>query len=70
MKYYRYFYIHRKLFFFFKVVCKVIKSYLSKLSFKREIFIVEVPATMKSEQDKQKLMTGVLNILEHQIKIN
>ena len=29
-----------------------------------------VATTMKSEQDKQKLMSDVLEILEHQIKIH
>ena len=70
MKHYRHIIWHRKIFFVFKVVFKVIKYYLSKLSWRREIFIVEVPTTMESEQDKQKLMTDVLEILEHQIKIH
>jgi hypothetical protein len=70
MKHYRHIIWHRKIFFVLKVVYKVIKYYLSKLSWKREIFIVEVPTTMESEQDKQKLMTDVLEILEHQIKIH
>ena len=55
------------MFFVIKVVYKVIKHYLSKLSWKREIFIVEVPTTMKNEQDKQRLMSDVLEILEHEI---
>jgi hypothetical protein len=58
------------MFFVIKVVYKVIKHYLSKLSWKREIFIVEVPTTMKNEQDKQRLMADVLEILEHEIKIH
>jgi hypothetical protein len=62
--------IHRKIFFVLKIVYKVIKYYLSRLSWKREIFIVEVPTTMKNEQQKQKLMVEVLEILEQQIKIN
>tara|TARA_R100001443_G_scaffold115192_1_gene132387 strand:- start:4044 stop:4256 length:213 start_codon:yes stop_codon:yes gene_type:complete len=70
MKHYRYITLHRKIFYVVKVVFKVIKYYLSKLSWKREIFIVEVPTTMKSEQEKQRLMTDVLEILEHQIKIH
>tara|TARA_R100001510_G_scaffold25394_1_gene22284 strand:- start:293 stop:505 length:213 start_codon:yes stop_codon:yes gene_type:complete len=70
MKHYRYITWHRKIFYVLKVVFKVIKHYLSKLSWKREIFIVEVPTTMKSEQEKQRLMTDVLEILEHQIKIH
>tara|TARA_R100000951_G_scaffold116314_2_gene127585 strand:- start:5530 stop:5742 length:213 start_codon:yes stop_codon:yes gene_type:complete len=70
MKHYRNTYIHRKIFFFFKVVFKVIKYYLSKLSWKREVFVVEVPTAMKNEQDKQKLMADVLEILEHEIKIH
>lgn len=70
MKHYRHYTWHRKTFFFIKVVFKVIKHYLSKLSWKREIFIVEVPTTMKSEQEKQRLMTDVLEILEHEIKIH
>ncbi len=70
MKHYRNIIWHRKIFFFFKVVFKVIKYYLSKLSWKREIFVVEVPTAMKNEQDKQKLMADVLEILEHEIKIH
>jgi len=70
MKHYRNFTWHRKIFFTLKVVLKVIKHYLSKLSWKRDIFIVEVPTTMKNEQEKQKLMTDVLEILEHEIKIH
>ena len=70
MKHYRNIILHRKIFFFFKVVFKVIKYYLSKLSWKREIFVVEVPTAMKNEQDKQKLMADVLEILEHEIKIH
>tara|TARA_Y100001972_G_C7521398_1_gene262997 strand:- start:23 stop:235 length:213 start_codon:yes stop_codon:yes gene_type:complete len=70
MKHYRYFYLHRRVFNAIKLVFKTIIYYLSKLKFKREIFIVEVPTTMKSEQEKQKLMTDVLEILEHQIKIH
>jgi hypothetical protein len=62
--------IHRKIFFVLKIVYKVIKYYLSRLSWKREIFIVEVPTTMKNEQQKHKLMVEVLEILEQQIKIN
>ena len=62
--------IHRKIFFVLKVVFKVIKHYLSKLSWKREIFIVEVPTTMKNEQQKQQLMADVLEILEHEIKLH
>ena len=70
MKHYRNIIWHRKILFVLKVVYKIIKYYLSKLSWKREIFIVEVPTTMKSEQDKQKLMSDVLEILEHEIKIH
>jgi|TARA_R100000479_G_scaffold143087_1_gene78690 hypothetical protein len=70
MKHYRNITWHRKFYFFLKVLYKLIKYYLSKLSWKREVFIVEVPTTMKSEQDKQKLMTDVLEILEHEIKIH
>ena len=70
MKHYRHIIWHRKIFFVLKVVYKVIKYYLSKLSWKREIFVVEVPTAMKNEQDKQKLMADVLEILEHQIKIH
>ena len=70
MKHYRNIIWHRKIYFFLKVLFKIIKYYLSKLSWKKEIFIVEVPTTMKSEQDKQKLMTDVLEILEHEIKIH
>ncbi len=70
MKHYRNLRWHRKLYFFLRVLFKTIKFYLSKLSWKREIFIVEVPTTMKSEQDKQKLMSDVLEILEHEIKIH
>ena len=70
MKHFRNIIIHRKIYFVLKVVFKVIKHYLSKLSWKREIFIVEVPTTMKNEQQKQRLMVEVLEILEQQIKIN
>ena len=70
MKHYRNIIWHRKIFYVLKISIKVIKHYLSKLSWKREIFIVEVPTTMKSEQHKQKLMADVLEILEHQIKIH
>lgn len=70
MKHFRNIMIHRKIFFVLKIVYKVIKYYLSRLSWKREIFIVEVPTTMKNEQQKQKLMVEVLEILEQQIKIN
>ena len=70
MKHYRNIIWHRKIFFVLKIVYKVIKYYLSRLSWKREIFIVEVPTTMESEQHKQKLMADVLEILEHQIKIH
>ena len=70
MKHYRHIIWHRKIFYVLKITFKVIKHYLSKLSWKREIFIVEVPTTMKSEQDKQKLMSDVLEILEHEIKIH
>ena len=69
MKHYRNIIWHRKIFFVIKVVFKVIKHYLSKLSWKREIFIVEVPTTMENEQQKQKLMAEVLEILEQQIKL-
>ena len=70
MKHYRHIIWHRKIFYVLKISIKVIKHYLSKLSWKREIFIVEVPTTMESEQHKQKLMADVLEILEHQIKIH
>jgi hypothetical protein len=70
MKHFRNIMIHRKIFFVLKIVYKVIKYYLSRLSWKREIFIVEVPTTMENEQQKQKLMSEVLEILEQQIKIN
>jgi len=70
MKHFRYIIIHRKIFFVLKIVSKVIKHYLSKLSWRKEIFIVEVPTTMKNEQDKQKLMADVLEILEHEIKLH
>lgn len=70
MKHFRDIIIHRKIFFVLKVVFKVIKHYLSKLSWKREIFIVEVPTTMKNEQQKQQLMADVLEILEHEIKLH
>lgn len=70
MKHYRHIIWHRKIFFVLKVVFKVIKHYLSKLSWKREIFIVEVPTTMKNEQQKQQLMADVLEILEHEIKLH
>lgn len=70
MKHYRNIILHRKIFFVLKIVYKVIKYYLSRLSWEREIFIVEVPTTMENEQQKQKLMAEVLEILEHQIKIN
>lgn len=70
MKHFRNIMIHRKIFFVLKIVYKVIKYYLSRLSWKREIFIVEVPTTMKNEQQKQRLMVEVLEILEQQIKIN
>ena len=69
MKHYRNIIWHRKIIFVLKVVYKVIKYYLSRLSWKREIFIVEVPTTMENEQQKQKLMTEVLKILEQQIKL-
>ena len=69
MKHYRNIIFHRKIFFALKVVYKVIKYYLSRLSWKREIFIVEVPTTIENEQLKQKLMTEVLKILEQQIKL-
>ncbi len=69
MKHFRNIMIHRKIFFVLKIVYKVIKYYLSRLSWKREIFIVEVPTTMKNEQQKQKLMAEVLEILEQQIKL-
>mgnify|MGYP005988758049 FL=1 len=69
MKHYRNIIWHRKIIFVLKVVYKVIKYYLSRLSWKREIFIVEVPTTMENEQQKQKLMTEVLEILEQQIKL-
>ena len=62
MKHYRHIIWHRKIFFVLKITFK--------LSWKREIFIVEVPTTMESEQHKQKLMADVLEILEHQIKIH
>ena len=64
MKHFRNIMIHRKIFFVLKIVYKVIKYYLSRLSWKREIFIVEVPTTMKNEQQKQRLMVEVLEILE------
>tara|TARA_R110002012_G_scaffold310425_1_gene518635 strand:- start:2041 stop:2253 length:213 start_codon:yes stop_codon:yes gene_type:complete len=70
MKHFRSIIIHRKIYFVLKVVFKIIKHYLSKLSWKREIFVVEVPTAMKNEQDKQKLMADVLEILEHEIKIH
>jgi len=70
MKHFRNIIILRKIFFVLKVVFKVIKHYLSKLSWKREIFIVEVPTTMKNEQQKQQLMADVLEILEHEIKLH
>ena len=70
MKHYRNLRWHRKFYFFLRVLFKTIKFYLLKLSWKREIFIVEVPTTMESEQHKQKLMADVLEILEHQIKIH
>jgi|TARA_S200002703_G_scaffold159481_1_gene173106 hypothetical protein len=70
MKHFRNIIIHRKIYFVLKVVFKIIKHYLSKLSWKREIFVVEVPTAMKNEQDKQKLMADVLEILEHEIKIH
>ncbi len=70
MKHFRNVIIHRQIYFCIKVIFKTIKYYLSKLSWKREIFIVEVPTTMESEQDKQKLMADVLEILEHEIKIH
>jgi len=70
MKHFRDIIIHRKIYFVLKVVFKVIKHYLSKLSWKREIFIVEVPTTMKNEQQKQQLMADVLEILEHEIKLH
>jgi hypothetical protein len=69
MKHYRNIIWHRKIFFVLKIVYKVIKYYLSRLSWKREIFIVEVPTTMENEQQKQKLMAEVLEILEQQIKL-
>jgi len=69
MKHYRDIIWHRKIFFVLKIVYKVIKYYLSRLSWKREIFIVEVPTTMENEQQKQKLMAEVLEILEQQIKL-
>ena len=69
MKHYRNIIWHRKIIFVLKVVYKVIKYYLSRLSWKREIFIVEVPTPMENEQQKQKLMTEVLEILEQQIKL-
>jgi hypothetical protein len=69
MKHFRNIMIHRKIFFVLKIVYKVIKYYLSRLSWKREIFIVEVPTTMENEQQKQKLMAEVLEILEQQIKL-
>ena len=50
-----------------------LKDYLSALKKKRkqnEKFIVEVPTTMESESDKNKLMADVLDILEHQIKLH
>tara|TARA_R110002050_G_scaffold3258_8_gene17282 strand:- start:4162 stop:4374 length:213 start_codon:yes stop_codon:yes gene_type:complete len=70
MKHFRNIMIHRKIFFVLKIVYKVIKYYLSRLSWKREIFIVEAPTTMENEQQKQRLMVEVLEILEQQIKIN
>ena len=70
MKHYRNIIWHRKIFFVIKVVYKVIKHYLSKLSWQREIFIVEVPTAIKNESDKNKLMADVLDILEHEIKIH
>jgi len=70
MKHYRNIILHRKIFFVLKIVYKVIKYYLSRLSWEREIFIVEVPTTMENEQQKQTLMAEVLEILEQQIKIN
>tara|TARA_R100000544_G_C2220331_1_gene57122 strand:- start:287 stop:460 length:174 start_codon:yes stop_codon:yes gene_type:complete len=54
----------------YKIAYQVLKHYLSKLSWEREIFIVEVPTTMESEQQKQQLMADVLEILEHQVKIH
>ena len=54
----------------YKIAYQVLKHYLSKLSWEREIFIVEVPTTIKNEQQKQQLMADVLEILEHEIKLH
>ena len=59
-----------KIFFYLKSFFKLINYYLSKLGFKREIFTVEVPTTCMCEQDKQQLMSDVLEILEQEIKLH
>jgi|TARA_R110002073_G_scaffold120040_1_gene261812 hypothetical protein len=64
---------YKKIYFVFKTLYFKLKDYLSILREKRkkrERFIVEVPTTMESESDKNKLMADILDILEHQIKLH
>jgi len=64
---------YKKIYFVFKALYVKLKDYLSilrKKRKKRERFIVEVPTTMESESDKNKLMADILDILEHQIKLH
>mgnify|MGYP003666300537 FL=1 len=64
---------YKKLYFILKTLHIKLKDYLSSLNKKRQKkdrFIVEVPTTMESESDKNKLMADILDILEHQIKIH
>jgi|TARA_R110000803_G_scaffold58739_3_gene116954 hypothetical protein len=64
---------YKKLYFILKTLHIKLKDYLSGLNKKRQKkdrFIVEVPTTMESESDKNKLMADILDILEHQIKLH
>jgi len=51
---------------------RVYKYFVSliKKRTEKDRFIVEVPTTIKSESDKNKLMADILDILEHQIKLH
>ena len=64
---------YKKIYIVLNTVFIKLKDYLSALQKKRtekDRFIVEVPTTMKSESDKNKLMADILDILEHQIKLH
>lgn len=49
---------------------KFFKKLLSFFSWKRDIFIVEVPTTTEDEQTKHRLMADVMEILEQEIKLH